>query len=452
MATSMLEHPLRGLFVAALITLVSVGVAWIAGVDPAGTILLLGGAALFLLFVKDLRVIVPVLIVLIPFGNKYPMSFGNLYVATGVLMIGYAAWLGRAAVVHKPLRFTQSPVIGALIFLMGVLFVSAMQNVEHFLTNNLLFLRFIQFFLYTGTFFLVLQMSFSRRAVKTLLVLVMLAGIGQGLIGVWQWQTSPGMYLTGTFDEMHNHYAIYILLMSMLLMGVLLETRRRWLAVLAMLGSGLFLYCLVLAFSRTGYVAYVVSLLAFLWLPVRRGRKIGLGVGLAAFLALVYVIVPSDVIQRAQAIFSTFSGGEMALSFFYRLQMWDLALQDFVSSPVIGRGTWLYELTDNFYVKTLGEAGLLGIGAVIYLMVSIFREEKRIIAARVRDDFVRGIGLGLLPATVGCLVIYNLTGDFLQVHKFMGVFWIVLALLIKYGARGGGGGEVPTTAAGGTRA
>ena len=83
-------------------------------------------------------------------------------------------------------------------------------------------------------------------------------------------------------------------------------------------------------------------------------------------------------------------------------------------------------------MKVLGEAGIAVLAAFVWLLATILREEWRAIRARTDDGFVRGIAMGLLPATVGCLVVFELSGDFFLLHRFMGSFWIVLALTLKY--------------------
>jgi O-antigen ligase len=112
--------------------------------------------------------------------------------------------------------------------------------------------------------------------------------------------------------------------------------------------------------------------------------------------------------------------------------MWKQVLEDFSQNPLIGRGLWVYYLRDNYYMRVLGETGLVGIAAFAGLLIAILREEWRAIRARTDDDFVRGVAVGLLPATVGCLLVFQLSGDFFVVHRFMGVFWAVLALVLKY--------------------
>jgi O-antigen ligase len=170
----------------------------------------------------------------------------------------------------------------------------------------------------------------------------------------------------------------------------------------------------------------------FFILPVRRSRKLILLGSAVAVAVLAYVAVPVDVKLRAESIMRNVSGQSVGISAAGRFEMWKVGFRDFLESPVFGKGSWSYGLRDNFYVKVLGEAGILGFATFIVLIYIILKEEFKAILKAVKDDFVRGLCLGLLPATIACLSLFNLTGDYVLVHRFMGIFWIVLALVLKY--------------------
>jgi hypothetical protein len=113
------------------------------------------------------------------------------------------------------------------------------------------------------------------------------------------------------------------------------------------------------------------------------------------------------------------------------------AYRDFRANPLLGRGAWAYSTRDNFYVKLVAESGLLGLASFIGLLCVILRNEWRALMRFKGDDFVAGVAIGLFPASIGSLLIFNLAGDFFQVHRFIGIFWLVLALVLK-SARGEG--------------
>jgi O-antigen ligase len=218
---------------------------------------------------------------------------------------------------------------------------------------------------------------------------------------------------------------------------VLLKTRKGWVALLSAGGIGLTAYANAFSFSRTGYASMVVSVLVFLLMPVGSLRKIAIVGVTAAAAAVAILMTPVDIIYRAWDIYWTLTGRRVAASFSQRLTLWGEAYRDFRANPLLGRGAWAYSTRDNFYVKLVAESGLLGLASFIGLLCVILRNEWRALMRYKKDDFVGGLAIGLFPASIGSLLIFNLAGDFFQVHRFIGIFWLVLALVLK-SARGEG--------------
>ena len=389
-------------------------------------------ALFFIVLVWDLRLVLPLLVVLLPFGPKFAMSFGNLYLATGVLMAVYAAYIVRMPVVRPRLSFRYSSISIGLIAFMLVLLLSGLQHVNYLLANRTNLLRLIQFFLYAGLFPIVYDMDLSKAEIRGLLVLTLLAAVAQGGYGALQWLRHPGFYVAGTFDGIHNHFGAYVAFMTVLFLGVLMRTRRKVWAAACILSIGFLVYALIFSFSRTAYVSLAVSVLVMFFMPVEKGKKVALGAVSAAGIAAGLAFIPMAVGQRMMDIYLTLTGRQMALSFFYRTRMWREAVDDFLRYPLLGRGTYYYDLKDNFYMKVIGETGLLGLISFVVLLYLVLREEHRLLERRTGDGLIDGLTLGLFPATVGFLVVFNLAGDFFLIHKLMGAFWIILALILRY--------------------
>jgi putative inorganic carbon (HCO3(-)) transporter len=399
---------------------------------PVYPLVLLGGGLLFLLLVWDFRVIVPLLIVLVPIGPKFPMSFGNLYLATAVVIVAYVAWVWRLPLSEQRLTFPREPVVLSLLVFIGVMLLASLQNLTTLVQNKLYFYRFIQFMMYTFLFAMILQLPFSRKSIRVLLVLALAMGFFEGVLGAYQWQTNPGMYVTGTFDYRHTNYSVYIVLITMLFLGVLVETRSRAILLACIGAIAVLLYALVFSFSRGAYVSLAVGIVVLLFMPIRRQRRLAL-VGAAAVLGVViYLLLPEDVLLRAGGLFSTLTGKHVVLSFRSRLRMWGIAFSDFAQHPILGKGTWSYGLRDNFFIKVLAETGIVGLVAFLGVLYILLRREWQAIRSGTRSDFVRGVAIGLLPATVATLVVFQLSGDHFLTHRFMMNFWIVLAMVLKY--------------------
>jgi hypothetical protein len=398
------------------------------------TILLgaIGGAALLAALVWDLRIVVPILILTFPLGPRFEAGFGNLYLSTTILVIAYAAWLTRGVFLARPLTlYLNRVVIGIAVFL-GVLVISAMQNLPYLLAHQSDLLRFIQLFLYSGFFSLVLAMTFSRREIKLLLLLVILAGLAEAVVGLLRWRHGGGLFVHGTFEGGHSDFAVYAIFIAMIVLGVVLESRSAAVSVGAIAILAAVMLAIVLSFSRGGYASLTVGMLCLLAMPFNNRRKVGAFGVFAASVLLLIGFGPFHILYKFKEIMTTATATSFPISVVYRLGMWREALADFSSSPILGVGTWSYGLRDNFYMKVLGEAGIAGLAAFVWLLITIVREERRAVVARPQDDFVRGIALGIVPATVACLVVFELSGDYFLNHRFMGTFWVVLALTLKY--------------------
>jgi putative inorganic carbon (HCO3(-)) transporter len=391
-----------------------------------------GSAVLFVLLLWDIRLVVPLLIVMLPFGPKYQMSFGNLYVSTVILVIAYAAWAVRMPVARRGFSLRVNGVLLWALALIVTFALSSLQSYAHLIQDRSAFLKFIQFLLYTGIVVMVYQMDFSRSQIKYLLVAVLLTGVAEGIIGSVQWITRPGFYVHGTIDYGHNLFAAYVTFTLLLMLGVVIETRR-WAVRLAGIGAlAVMMYSLVFAFSRTAYVSLAVSFATFAVVPMSRVKRIVVPAVALATAAIIVTAVPLSVLQRMEDVVNTATGESVALSYKYRTMLWRDALGHFLESPLIGQGAWAYGLQDNFFVKAGAEAGLLGLGSFLILIWVILRASRKVAAARPRDDVVRGVTVGLLPAAVGTLIVFNLAGDFMTTTRSIGVFWIALALLLRY--------------------
>jgi O-antigen ligase len=425
-------HRVGNLPLAGLVIALSVMAGIAAGMGWSGLLAMAALLVLFLVLVRDIRLVGPLLIVVLPFGPRFAMSFGNLYLTTVVLIVALAAWIWRNPLLSSPFSFPLNPVLVGLVFFASVLGVSALQAIPYFVGNTAMLLRLIQFFLYTALFAMILQMDFSRQEIRRLVILALVVGVSEGLVGVGQWLARPGFYLSGTFDDQHNFFGIFCVFVMLLLIGVILETKSAKVGAICLAGLSAMVFSVVFSFSRGGYSALAAGIPVFFFTPVRPRRKAVLAVGAVVLAALIYTVVPQYIRERAYSIFLNVTGNQVGISFSQRLVMWKQAIASFLENPILGRGTGSSSLMDNFYFKVLADAGILGFGAFVGLLYIILREEWRMIARGTDDDLIRGITIGIFPASVACLVIYNLTGDFFGVHRFMGLFWILLALLIRY--------------------
>jgi O-antigen ligase len=408
----------------------------IVGTDQGRALIApIGAVALVLALVWDIRIVVPLLVVLVPFGIKFAFGFGNLYLATAILIVTLVVWVARAPAHAGGFSLRFCGVVAALVILVGVTMLSGIQNYEILKHDGPLTMKIIQFVMYSCLLVLVYQMSFSRQAIRTIFVLMLLSGVAEGLIGALQWLTRPGFYVIGAAGQ-HNIFAVQITFITLLLVGVVLEARHFTVRLACIAGIAVLIFALVFSFSRTGYISLVVSSLTFLLLPVSRPKRFVVP-AIAAVVAVVAIaVVPSAVTARMRDIILTATGEHVTLSMKYRVEMWRNALAEFAANPIIGGGPAAGgstgALKDNFFIKALAETGLVGLGALLAIIYLTLRASWQRIAEPARDPFMRGIMLGFFPAAAGALIVFNLTSDLLGMHGFMGTFWIALALLLRY--------------------
>jgi O-antigen ligase len=256
-------------------------------------------------------------------------------------------------------------------------------------------------------------------------------GTLEACIGALQWIKGPAVYVIGTLGG-HNVFSAYMTFIMLLMVGVTLETRRADVRLAGVAATAVMLYSIIFTFSRMAYISLLVSFLAFGLMPISRRKRIAIPAASVAITLVTLALVPVSVLERMRGILHTATGQQLALSFKFRLAMWRNALADFASSPIIGTGSSGAPLKDNFFAKAASEAGILGLGALLVLIYLILRASWRSIAEAPQDDFMRGIVVGFFPAAIGTLIVFNLAGDFITLNKFIGVFWIVLALIMRY--------------------
>jgi O-antigen ligase len=85
-------------------------------------------------------------------------------------------------------------------------------------------------------------------------------------------------------------------------------------------------------------------------------------------------------------------------------------------------------ITDNMYLSLLAETGIVGLGAVLWLSISILRSARR--AASTTDPRLRFFGNWIFAFWVGEMV-QMFTGDLLTYWRVLPLYFWVLAVAIR---------------------
>ncbi len=399
---------------------------------PIESVVVLGSIFLFLLFLKDIRLIVPIAIFLCPLGPKFEMTFGNLYAMTAILGIAYLAWIYQMIIGKQELHLHLEPPVSALMGFMGSLLLAFAWAPEALIQNRVEFFRFIQLLAYLVLFLMVIQLQFSVNEIRRLLICILVAGVIEIFVGLYQWVTRPGFFITGTIDGLHTFYAVYVSLILIMLLGLILEEKKFKRFLLWCVLCGLAIFTIIFSFCRTAYVALPLGILVLLVSPYDKKKRIVLFFSLLALSAMMWSAVGHDVRLRAMTIINNFTGRAIDISFGSRLKHWASVASDVPQYILFGRGVATSITTDNAYVKILTEAGLVGIGTFLWLLLTFLRLQWKIATRAGEGDFISAIAKSLPAATVACIVVPNLAMDTIWTHRFMGVYLILTALVKKW--------------------
>jgi len=189
-------------------------------------------------------------------------------------------------------------------------------------------------------------------------------------------------------------------------------------------------YCLVLTFSRGGYLGFLIGLLV---LGLTKERKLLLLV--AIILVSWQSFVPGAVSER---VLMTYQDGQgLDPSAGERVNLWQDALEVITENPAVGTGFDTYKYmhrtdytdTHNYYVKVLLEMGFVGLIMFLWLLCKASIISWRLFRQS-HNSFLSGLGCAVF-ATCICAFSVNLFGDrwtFLQVNGFL---WVLLGLTAR---------------------
>lgn len=217
-----------------------------------------------------------------------------------------------------------------------------------------------------------------------------------------------------------------------ILFMVLAGFQKKWTRKLVLYALfSLTVFCLLYAFSRGGYLAFLTACLVYAFV---HHRKL-----IPALLILVLawqVFLPNAVIERITMTQN--ESGKLDNSAAERVQLWDDALDLIVASPILGHGYDTYQYmgrvgffrdTHNFYVKTLVETGVVGLGVFISILAGFWRQGWSLFRRAKHDPLFSGLGLGMATCTVS-IAVANLFGDRWTYVGVTGLVWILFGLVV----------------------
>jgi len=296
-------------------------------------------------------------------------------------------------------------------------------------------------------FALVLFMSLrSKRQIKALTSLLVLAGFAVSLYGLWQvfsgaenlgnWVDSGtseeiGLRVYSTLEN-PNVLAEYLILIIPLAVASVINAETPNGRLAAVIAAGAMTVVMVLTYSRGGWLGLIFAAALFLVMLDRRF----IVVGLIGAVALLFVL-PQSITSRL------FSIGNLAdSSLNYRSSIWMgtlRMLQDYWLSG-IGTGSANFKLiyplysyhaavaehSHCLYLQVIAENGIVGLFVFLGLLVSALRN----MATQIRrsTDKKRRIALMAVLSGLGGFLVQSFVEHSFYNYRVQLMFWIVLAL------------------------
>ncbi|WP_041313254.1 O-antigen ligase family protein [Heliomicrobium modesticaldum] len=296
-------------------------------------------------------------------------------------------------------------------------------------------------------FYIAVQLVKTPRQAALLLILFTLVGTAIAAFGVYQFivkapmpenwvdQAELGSITTRAFSIVGspNILGSLLVLTTPIALGLAYRgktiQRLFYLACAALMGASM-----LFSFSRGAWLAIAAAIILFGILQDRR---------LIALLIIGAILLPIASPAAADRVSYLLSPEYFKKSAQDgRLERWDLALEKVAQRPLTGIGLGRYGgaaaennkeylphrtlYTDNYYMKTAAETGLLGLFAFIALMVSVLRTAfgTAIHSPPPRRALAIGVACGLFG-----VVLHNAVENVFEVPLMVTSFWLCAALL-----------------------
>jgi O-antigen ligase len=236
--------------------------------------------------------------------------------------------------------------------------------------------------------------------------------------------------ISGTFQFLGpNEVAAFINQCTIILMGVFFFMKRSRNKLLLLALILLNIYCIIFLYSRAAYIGLAIGMFVLFAFKKRLLLIPLILVGL-----LWQVVLPAKAIERIKETKNEY--GELDESSERRIVMWEVGLQHFSESPIVGIGYGVFrhlgldlEDTHNIYIKLMVEQGTIGL-LIFFIVVFCFIYEGFQLYQKGEDDLSKGLGLGFM-ACMFTLMVNNFFGDRWAYFELSAYIWIFAGLVSR---------------------
>ena len=410
------------------------------------------------------------LILAVPFGSVREIAISGFTVGAAEALVGLmlAAWLAKM-VAAREIKTIQPPLLLPLLIFLGAILLS----LTGALSLRYSFKEILKWLEVLGVYLFVANVI-EREQAKVVVLVMLLAGICQALLGFYQFfgRVGPEAFVVlgrfvrayGTFEQ-PNPYGGYLGLVLPLAYGVLLGTGkleywRYWILdigrLIAVLGLATMGAALIMSWSRGAWLGFAA---AFILMNLAHSRRAAILFALLCLLVASVLLLgsiqalPQSIIQRITDFLPYLRvldvRGVKVTDANYavveRMAHWQAAWGMFNDRPWLGVGIGNYEPVypayslpgwteplghaHNYYLNIAAEAGLIGLAAYLVLWGAAFWQAWKVV--RTTQGYWRGVAAGILGVLTH-LSVHNFF-DNLHVHNMYLHVAILLGLLFVIG-------------------
>lgn len=275
------------------------------------------------------------------------------------------------------------------------------------------------------------------HAVAMTMILIAVDGVFQYVIKVpnpHSWQ-DMNEHLTRVFSvlESPNELGSYMALATPFLFGLALYETNRWRKTFYWFGVVFAVMTLLLTFTRGAWFGLAAAVLIMAVIFERRLLLVLIVLGVVAFFLPPIHHRVADLFSPVYWIKSSQSG---------RIYRWILAYDKMSTNPLFGVGVGKFGgavasqysggiYSDNYYAKTLGETGLIGLTLFLSMHLALFLEIFRSTVRKARGK-VRFLVIGLTTGLLAVLI-HNVMENVFEFAPMVLSYFLLSALLLIWG-------------------
>jgi O-antigen ligase len=290
-------------------------------------------------------------------------------------------------------------------------------------------------------YFIVVNNIKNRKQVEILLVLMCLSMIVlfRNFYAATSYRDmseyTDWRYMGGSQALGGNALGVFFGQFTIIPLALMLFSSKTWHKAFFGFTAGLCIYCLLYAFSRSGYLAGAATLT---FLGLAKDRRV-----LAVLVVLVFFwqsLLPHSVVHRIEMTSTDDVSDRTAQE---RFGMWQMAKGIIADRPIVGIGfcttpflqvkstgfanTWTS--SHSSYFEQTVETGLFGLALYVTFFLMGIGYGWRLY--KMADDkLLQGLGLGFIGCVFGVLA-GNIFGSYWNYLNVMAFYWVLLGLVVK---------------------